>query len=108
MFAEVATPMQAALGKLLGVGRFGTVLDEYSKLVAQEAVDAQGTFDFAEKRTPLQLLGYAERNTQRLSIGRPDRTPKNNKRTRFPEERHHVRAKRPTAPIDRSFGLMLR
>ncbi len=63
MFAEVATPMQAALAKLLEVGRFGTVLDEYSKLVAQEAVDAQGSFDFAEKRTPLQLLGYAERNT---------------------------------------------
>lgn len=70
MFTASATPMQEALAQLLDVGRFGMVLDEYAVLVAKEAVDAQGSFDFAEKRTPLQLLGYAERN-----ILAPEETP---------------------------------
>ncbi|MGN0845805.1 MAG: hypothetical protein ACI4RA_00285 [Kiritimatiellia bacterium] len=57
-----ATPMQAALARLLEADRFGAVLEKYADLVAQQSEDAQGLLGgIAERRTPLQLLGFAER-----------------------------------------------
>lgn len=60
-FAAEVPPMQQALARLLDAERFGKVLEKYSDLVAQQAVDAQSTFGFFEAKTPLQLLGEAER-----------------------------------------------
>ena len=60
-FAAEVPPMQQALARLLDAERFGKVLEKYNDLVAQQAVDAQSTFGFFEAKTPLQLLGEAER-----------------------------------------------
>lgn len=60
-FAAEVPPMQQALARLLDAERFGKALEKYSDLVAQQAVDAQSTFGFFEAKTPLQLLGEAER-----------------------------------------------
>ncbi len=60
-FAAEVPPMQQALARLLDAERFGKVLEKCSDLVAQQAVDAQSTFGFFEAKTPLQLLGEAER-----------------------------------------------
>lgn len=54
-------PMQQALARLLEAERFGKVLEKYNDIVAQQAVDAQSTFGFFEAKTPLQLIGEAER-----------------------------------------------
>lgn len=60
-FAAEVPPMQQALARLLDAERFGKALEKYNDLVAQQAVDAQSTFGFFEAKTPLQLLGEAER-----------------------------------------------
>lgn len=60
-FAAEVPPMQQALARLLDAERFGKVLEKYNDLVSQQAVDAQSTFGFFEAKTPLQLLGEAER-----------------------------------------------
>ena len=60
-FAADTPPLQQALARLLDAERFGKTLEKYGSLVAQQAIDAQSTFGFFEAKTPLQLLGEAER-----------------------------------------------
>lgn len=60
-FAAETPPLQQALARLLDAERFGKTLEKYGSLVAQQDIDAQSTFGFFEAKTPLQLLGEAER-----------------------------------------------
>ena len=70
LFGDNATQMQKALALLLESGRFGSTLSKYSDLVAEQETDDQGLLGgIVEKRTPLQLLGYAERATLPLAEG---------------------------------------
>ena len=69
-FTASASPMQQSLALLLESGRFGATLSKYSDLVAKQETDDQGLLGgIVEKRTPLQLLGYAERATLPLAEG---------------------------------------
>ena len=70
LFMSSATPMQEALARLLDTGRFGAALAKYVDLAAQEAEDGQGLLGgIVEKRTPLQVMGYAERAILPLKDG---------------------------------------
>ena len=70
LFQKNATPMQEALARLLDTGRFGSALAKYVDLAAQEAEDGQGLLGgIVEKRTPLQVMGYAERAILPLKDG---------------------------------------